>query len=283
MPDDEAGGYIHGTHREERRRLTRLNELMNARALRDLALAPGDKVLDVGSGLGLLTREIAALVGPHGRVLGIERDQTQLAEALHSIGSGPDGHAVIEFRRGDATKPPLRPGEWGCFDVAHCRFVLEHVREPERVVEAMAQAVRPGGRVILEDDDHDLLRLWPPVPAVARLWQSYLHSYQRRGNDPFIGRRLVELLCEAGLEPQGCAMPRFGSCAGGADFEVYVDNMKGLFEGARDDIQREGAVSDAEFRHGLSALEAWGCRPDATLWYVTCWAEGQRPEPGEAA
>jgi ubiquinone/menaquinone biosynthesis C-methylase UbiE len=283
MPDDGGGGYIHGTRREERQRLSRLNELMNARALADLALAPGDKVLDVGSGLGLLTREMAARVGPRGRVLGIEKDSTQLATALHSIGGGAEGHAVVEFRRGDATKPPLRPGEWGSFDIAHCRFVLEHVREPERVVEAMAQAVRPGGRLILEDDDHDLLRLWPPVAGVARLWQSYVHSYQRRGNDPFIGRRLVELLCDAGLEPQGCAMPRFGSCAGGQDFAVYVDNLRALFEGARDAIQGEGKVTDVEFRHGLSALEAWSQRPDATLWYVTCWAEGRRPESGEAA
>lgn len=283
MPPEEEGRYIHGTEREERRRLIQLNELINPRAMRALALEPGDKVLDVGSGLGLLTWEMAAAVGHDGRVLGIERDRTQLAAALQRSVEGSDFAAAVEFRRGDAAKLPLRPGEWASFDVAHCRFVLEHVPEPERVVEAMAEAVRPGGRVILEDDDHDLLRLWPPVPGVESLWLAYVHAYRRRGNDPFVGRRLVSLLHEAGLETGRCAMPRFGTCAGDDHFPLYVDNLRAIFAGAHGAIQGEGGVSEVEFGHALSALDAWAKRPDAALWYVTFWAEGFRPESGDAA
>lgn len=284
MPGDGEGGrYIHGTDRDERERLTRLNELINPRSLELLALRPGDKVLDVGSGLGLLAWEMAEAVGHDGRVLGIERDRTQLATALQRSHEGHDFAATVEFRRGDAVKPPLRPGEWASFDVAHCRFLLEHVPEPERVVAAMAEAVRPGGRVVLEDDDHDLLRLWPPVPGVDRLWLAYIHAYRQSGNDPFIGRRLVALLDEAGLTPSRCAMPRFGACAGSEDFPLYVDNLAEILLGARDAIQDGGRVSDVEFAHAMSALEAWGKRSDAAFWYVTLWAEAYRALPGDAA
>jgi 16S rRNA A1518/A1519 N6-dimethyltransferase RsmA/KsgA/DIM1 with predicted DNA glycosylase/AP lyase activity len=50
---------IHGTDPEEQRRLTRLNEELNDRCLRELPVKPGQRVLDVGSGLGQLTRALA--------------------------------------------------------------------------------------------------------------------------------------------------------------------------------------------------------------------------------
>lgn len=283
MVPAEGGEYIHGTDREERRRLTRLNALLNPRALRDLELSAGERVLDVGSGLGLLTLEMALAVGHRGLVLGIERDAAQLAAALHNLGGPSALAAPVELRRGDAARLPLRPGEWGSFDVAHCRFVLEHVPEPLKVVEGMAQAVRRGGRVVLEDDDHDLLRLWPPPDGVEVLWRAYVESYRRRGNDPFVGRRLVELLHLAGLRPVRCALPRFGACQGDESFGTYVENLGAILLGARDAIQEGGEVDDRRFVAALAALEAWGERPDAAFWYVTCWAEGRRPEPGDAA
>jgi hypothetical protein len=147
----------------------------------------------------------------------------------------------------------------------------------------MAQAVRPGGRVVLEDDDHDLLRLWPPPDGVERLWRAYIESYRRRGNDPYVGRRLVELLHGAGLMPVRASMPPFGACQGDEAFDLYVENLAAILAGARKAIQEVGEIDDGAFRAGLSALEAWGTRPDASFWYVTCWAEGRRRAPGEAA
>ena len=117
----------------------------------------------------------------------------QIAEAKRqAAGDGEEG--LIEIRQGLATDLPLRDDEWGSFDVAHARFLLEHVADPEAVVRQMLRAVRPGGRVILEDDDHDVLRLWPAVAAFDELWQGYVESYSALGFDPYIGRRLVGLL-----------------------------------------------------------------------------------------
>ena len=39
------------------------------------------------------------------------------------------------------------------------------MRDPLAVVRQMVRAVKPGGRVVLADDDHDLLRLWPEPPG----------------------------------------------------------------------------------------------------------------------
>ena len=73
----------------------------------------------------------------------------------------------MDLRSGDALALPLRTEEWGDFDVAHARFVLEHVRDPLGVVRSMVRAVKFGGRIVLEDDDHEVIRLWPEPPGFA--------------------------------------------------------------------------------------------------------------------
>src|SRR5436309_15683962 len=184
--------YLHGTEPLEQRRLSRLNDLINRASLAELGLRGGERILEVGSGLGQFARAMARLAGPSGHVLGIERSPEQLRGAMRAA-RGAGEARLVEWRRGDALALPPRRGEWGSFDVAHARFLLEHVPDPLAVVRAMARAVRPGGRVVLEDDDHALMHLWPDPPGFRAVWDAYIRSYDRAGNDPYVGRRLVAL------------------------------------------------------------------------------------------
>src|SRR5262245_31819823 len=174
MNDDTGSScYIHGTAAGEQGRLSLLNDLINQAALRELNLRGGERVLDVGSGLAQFTRAMARAVGPAGRVIGIEKSRAQFVEALRQARADGEEH-LTELREGDALALPLGDDEWGTFDVAHARFILEHVRDPLGVVRQMVRAVRPGGRVVLADDDHDVLRLWPEPPGLREAWQAYL-------------------------------------------------------------------------------------------------------------
>ncbi len=146
-------------------------------------------------------------------MIGVERSEAQLAEARRLAELAGERDA-IEFRQGDATRLPLRSEEWATFDVAHTRFLLEHVTDPAAVVREMLRAVKPGGRIVLEDDGHDVLRLWPEPPGFGRLWQCYLRSYDRIGCDPFVGHRLVSLLHSAGAEPTRNTWLFFGAARG---------------------------------------------------------------------
>lgn len=274
--------YIHGSDPEEQVRLSLLNGLLNSRSIRALRLQPGDRVLDIGSGLGQLTRAMAREVGAGGRVVGIERDPAQLEAARREAEAHGEADRV-EFRLGSAESPPLDRDERGTFDVAHARFVLEHVTDPGRVVAAMVAAVRPGGRVVVEDDDHDILRLWPPEPRIEALWHAYAHSYRHLGNDPYVGRRLVALLRQAGAEPRRTDMLFFGAAAGGAVFEAMIDNFLGVVAGARATILASGALDAEAVDAGLAAFDTWRRHPDASLWYAVCWAYGLRPGAGETS
>lgn len=272
----ETSRYLHGTTPAEQQRLSRLNELLNESSLRQLALQPGERVVDVGSGLGQLTRMMAARVGA-GHVVGIERSEEQLAEARRlGVTAGED--SAVEFRLGEAAKLPLRHEEWGSFDVAHARFLLEHVVDPAAVVRQMVQAVRPGGRLVLEDDSHDIFRLWPEPLGFSRLWHGYLRTYDRVGNDPLVGHRLVALLTESGAEPVRNTWNFFGACGGQPRLlAAYVDNLIRILDGVRESILELGELDDQYFDACLAAVREWGTRRDAALWYATSWAEGRRP------
>ncbi len=185
------------------------------------------------------------------------------------------------MRAGDALGLPLRREEWGTFDVAHARFLLEHVPDPLSVVRAMVQAVRPGGRVVLSDDDHDVLRLWPEPAGFIALWQAYIRTYDRLGNDPYIGRRLVSLLHAAGAVPSRNTWIFFGSCSGSPDFPDVVENLEKILLGARTLIVSTAHIEEESFDDGIESLKTWSRRPDAAFWFAMSWAEGRRRQPEE--
>jgi len=268
--------YIHGSDADEQRRLSLLNSFMNDGSLRELDLRGGERILDVGCGLGQFTRAMARAVGPEAFVLGVERDDAQLDEARRQAAADHE-ESLVEFREGDAHDLPLGEVEWESFDLVHARWILEHVRDPLLVVRQMVRTVRPGGRIVLEDDDHDVLRLYPEPAGFWPVWQAYMRSYDRLGNDPFIGRRLVSLLSEAGARPHRNTWVFFGSCAGQENFAAIVENLTGLLRGARQIVLSQRLIEPEMFDEAVANLCKWGARPDAALWFSICWAEGIKP------
>lgn len=266
--------YVHGTDPVEQRRLSALNQLLNDTSLRHMALRAGERVLDFGSGLGQLTRGMARATGV--RVVGIERSGEQIAEAVRQAREAGE-EALIEFRRGDALDPPLSPAEWGTFDVAHARFVLEHVPDPLAVVRQMVDALKPGGRLLLEDDDHEVLRLYPEPRGFAALWATYMRTYDMAGNDPLVGRKLVSLIHQAGAMPRRNDLLSFGGSAGEKRFAPLVENIVKILEGAREAMSKAGPPVGEAFDEALREFQAWGKRPDAAIWFGRCWAEGEKP------
>jgi SAM-dependent methyltransferase len=267
--------YIHGTSAEEQRRLSLMNDvLLNQSSLRELSLAGDERILDLGSGLGQFSRAMARAV-PRGRVVGIERDPAQLGTA-RALAEADGEASLVDFRSGDAMQLELWDEEWGSFDVVHTRFLLEHVPEPLRVVETMVRAVRPGGRIVLADDDHEVLRLWPEPPGMSDLWRAYMRTYDRNGNDPLVGRRLVSLLHQAGAMPVRNHWIFFGGCAGMPYFDVLAANMLGVVQTAREAILAGSLFDERMFDETVRAYEAWARRPDAAVWFAMSWAEGRR-------
>ncbi len=104
----------------------------------------GWSCLEVGGGLGTMTRWLANRVGQYGQVLTTDIDTCHL-DSMHL----PN----VEVRRHDIVSDALPEA---AFDLACTRLVLEHVSEPDRALARMVRAVKPGGWVVVED-----FEMWP--------------------------------------------------------------------------------------------------------------------------
>jgi SAM-dependent methyltransferase len=264
--------YVHGTHAEEQARLSRLNDILNGAHLRELGLRGDERVLDVGAGLGQLAR---AMARTGARVVGVERSDEQRAEAARQAAAAGEAD-LIDLRAGDALALPLADDEWGTFDVAHARFLLEHVADPLAVVQQMVRAVRPGGRIILADDDHDLLRMHPEPAGLHPVWAAYQRTYDRAGNDPVIGRRLPALLAAAGATPRRATLIYFGACHGDPTFPDFLSNLAIILDTASVAITATGLVSAPAITATTAAIRSLSSHPGAALWYAMPWAEATR-------
>ena len=123
--------------------------------------------------------------------------------------------------------------EWGSFDVAHSRFLLEHVSDPLGVVRRwfgpFVRAAASFWRMMTTT-----FYAFGRSPLGSHpVWQAYIRSYDRLGNDPFVGRRLVGLLHAAGAVPTRNDWIFFGGCAGMPTFPDIVENLRNILVGAR--------------------------------------------------
>ena len=124
-----------------------------------LALLPGETVLDLGSGPGLDALLAASLVGPGGRVIGVDMTPEMLARARATASRA--GVAHVDFREGRLEALPV---EDASVDAVTSNCVINLVPDKAAVFREVARVLRPGGRVVVSD-----IVLERPLPeAVAK-------------------------------------------------------------------------------------------------------------------
>lgn len=156
----------------------------------------GAAVADIGCGPGAISAVLAQVVGPTGRVVGVDREPTAVEAARAAAARA--GVENLSFELGEAHDSGIAPGS---VDVVMIRHVLAHNGGLEDAVVAHAASlVRPGGSVYLVDIDATGLRTRPSDPDLDDLNARYLEWHAQRGNDLSVGLRLGELLKAAGLE-----------------------------------------------------------------------------------
>jgi len=195
--DLSASDYLLGSTDAEHERLIRQAVRLapvTERFFREAGLVPGQRVLDVGSGVGDVAMLAARLVGPSGEVVGIERDTRSIARARARAGDA--GLDNLTFKQSDVAQfSSDRP-----FDAAVGRFILQFLPDPVGILRSLSQRVRPGGVFAFQEQS------WAPFVLLSShlpLWGasvSLLHEVSRRsGVNMEMGLALHKVFQDAGL------------------------------------------------------------------------------------
>jgi ubiquinone/menaquinone biosynthesis C-methylase UbiE len=160
---------------------------------REAGLAPGMRVLDVGSGSGDVAFLAAEEVGPHGEVIGV--DVAQPAVAAATARAAARGHANVRFLQGDPAEMTFdRP-----FDAIVGRLVLLYYPYPVEALRKLAGHLRPGGVIAFQDFDFTGARSLPTAPTVERCLRWMIEAFQAAGTETQMGLKLYPAFVAAGL------------------------------------------------------------------------------------
>ena len=261
--------YIHGTEPAEQARLAQLNALTNDAFLRFLDVPRGSRVLEVGSGLGILAAAVAR--DADAQVVGVEYAWPQIERA-----AGRSRVPAARFVQGDAHRLPLREAS---FDVVYSRYVLEHVHDPLQVLREMRRACRPGGVVAVLENDISLIRFDPPCPAFDEVWAAFAMLQQRLGGDGLVGRRLFRLMHDAGLRDITLSFQPEAHWHGSPGFAPWVRNIIGNVESGRASLVAAGLSSQARIDEAVGELDALLTRRGASAGFNWNRARATRPIP----
>lgn len=158
-----------------------------------LGVGEGQRVLDAGCGSGVVTREIARLVGRTGCAVGVDPSAALLAVARELADDAGLGDR-LEFREGSVLALPFPDG---AFDAVVAATVLSHVPGGARAVQEMVRVAHPGGRVGVFDFDGDSFVV---THADRDLTRRIVAAATDAGAvDSWLGRRLPGLFARAGL------------------------------------------------------------------------------------
>jgi ubiquinone/menaquinone biosynthesis C-methylase UbiE len=158
-------------------------------------LHDGLAVLDVGSGTGADTCDIAASVTPGGSVVGLDRSARMVEESRRRASALG---VPAEFIEGDAAALPFPDAT---FDRCRAERVLVFFDDPAPAVREMARVTRPDGLVVVSEIDTGTVFLNGPDSDVA---DTLLQALAAGLPNSRIGRQLHRLLSEAGLVDVRC-------------------------------------------------------------------------------
>ena len=224
-------------------------EVMAQRCVQLRILDPraGERIVDVGCGTGLFVAEVAQMVGDVGRVLGVDVSPDVLALARRRCAGWP----WVACEEANATQ---LPADDASFDSAVSVQVLEYVADVDRALAEIHRVLRPGGRALLVDTDHDAFVLNADDGArQARI----LDAWRAHAAHQSLPRSLAQRLHRTGFElVRRELLPMFGTSLNPHSF------AGGIVDFIRTFVVKSGRIGEGEAAAWLDDLRAVDTRAD---------------------
>ncbi|MEJ3659265.1 methyltransferase domain-containing protein [Actinomycetes bacterium KLBMP 9759] len=193
-PETEYGsgslGHLVPTERDRLGTVERLLDPFTVEGLAAIRLEPDARCLELGGGAGSIAYHLAGRV-PRGEVVVTDIDTRFLEPERRPNGFDNLRIVVHDLRHDPCPGPP--------FDLVHCRAVLDHLPERERIVRSLPSWVRPGGHALLECLDSSAAVASPHPPLHRMLDAISTLMAKQTGGDFAFGRRLASLVHASGF------------------------------------------------------------------------------------
>ena len=249
--------YTHG-HAESVLRSHRARTAANSAAYLLPRLRPTDRLLDVGSGPGTITADLARLVAG---VVAVEVSED--AAALTRAELERQGVSNAEVRVADVHALDLADDS---FDVVHAHQVLQHVADPVAALREMGRVTRSGGVVGVRDSDYAAFAWYPRLPGLDRWLALYQAAARANGGEPDAGRHLLAWAHAAGMSDVTAsasawcfATPESRAWWGG----MWAERVTGTALGEQ--LVGHGLATLAELEEVAGAWRAWAADPDGWI------------------
>ncbi|MBO1580923.1 methyltransferase domain-containing protein [Bacillus sp. XF8] len=159
-----------------------------------LGLANADTIIELGSGPGFLLEKLLTHI-PQVKVTGVEIDPLLVNYATEYLKK--EDQSRWQVHEGDIMQTGMKDNT---YDFAITRLVLEHLPDPIKAMQEIYRIVKPGGKVIVVDNDFEMhIMTYPPVLGLRELYDAYCKARFAEGGNPKIGRELPHILKDGGF------------------------------------------------------------------------------------
>jgi len=194
----EENAYILGTDAEELHRLGVQHQIWAEeaqRGWRNAQFRAGHTLLDLGSGPGFCTKEMAYVAGQEGKVIGIDLSPSYIAHLqkitdLYQLNIEPIVANFNDMQLADSS-----------LDGMYCRWALAWLTNPKEILQKVYKALKPGGKMVIHEYyDWSTHQTEPSFPSLNKAIEAALKSFKASEAEIDIGRELPQLLTAMGMK-----------------------------------------------------------------------------------
>jgi ubiquinone/menaquinone biosynthesis C-methylase UbiE len=261
----ERTRYIHGSSdAREVARLERQADFVAPRFFPLLPPAPGDRVLDLATGVGAMARALRER-SPDIHLTGLD---LRLSQLRHARRNHPQAAAYVQA---DGTRMPFRDET---FDTLYCSWLLEHVPRPVEILREVRRVLKVGGRCLFIEVDNASFLVRPHCPEAMEVMRGLSEAQAAGGGDPYVGQKLDGYFRQAGFtEVEIIPAPTEGSAKDPKTLLELVDEFAEIFESA-DEVLGEEMVP--KIQRAAAQLRALPGTPGGELHYRSFMALATR-------
>ena len=237
MVENNTGSYGFGGFHDNEKELERLKHQARVaigterKLLIQLGLKPGMKALDLACGPGVISVEMAAIVGESGSITGgeISDDLIMTAKAV----AESEGVKNVQFMKENVYELSFPDNS---FDFIYTRLLFQHLENPMLGLKNMLRVLKPGGIACVVDVDDDLFMMYPEPETLKFFMDRASKGQKEKGGDRYIGRKLPFMFEKTGFSDvkahiesfyaRDLGMKTFLDITTGFKLEQVADNEK---------------------------------------------------------